>query len=84
MVAGIVAGLFLRGKPRAIYWVERSIMWSIYLLLFFLGLAIGSNPLIMAGLAGLGLTALWITLGGMAGSIVLAAILWKYVFSKPR
>lgn len=82
MSAGVIIGIFMRGKKKFLNHLEKAIMWSIYLLLLLLGISIGSNKVIMASLPGLGLSALMITLGGLAGSILLAALLWKFLFSK--
>lgn len=84
MALGILTGVALRGRKKFVYKIEKAVMWCIYLLLLLLGIAIGSDSVIMAGLPVLGLTAIIITLGGLAGSVILAALLWKYVFSKPR
>lgn len=84
MALGILVGYFLRGKEKVISGVEKAILWSIFLLLFFLGLSIGGNELIMASLPKLGLNALIITLGGVAGSLLVAWAIWKLVFVKER
>ena len=81
---GMLAGYFLRGKQKAIPGIEKAILWSIFLLLFFLGLSIGGNEVIMASLPSLGLNALIITLGGVAGSVVTAWLFWKLFFNKER
>lgn len=80
----MLVGYILRGKQKAISGIEKAILWSIFLLLFFLGLSIGGNEVIMASLPSLGLNALIITLGGVAGSIIAAWALWKLVFKKVR
>ena len=77
-------GYFLRGKEKIIFRIEKAILWSIFLLLFFLGLSIGADKLIMANLATLGLNALIITLGGVAGSILMAWIFWRLFFKGER
>lgn len=84
MALGMLVGYFLRGKHKAISGIEKAILWSIFLLLFFLGLSIGGNELIMASLPKLGLNALIITLGGVAGSLLAAYAIWKLVFVKER
>ena len=72
MTAGIVLGYLLRHKSLFISINDRLIMWAIYLLLFVLGIAIGTNETIMKSLPTLGLKALAITFGGVMGSILLA------------
>jgi uncharacterized transporter YbjL len=82
MGIGIIAGVFLRNSGKTVAYTEKAIIWSIYLLLFALGLSIGSNPLIMQSLASLGLTALIISVCAVVGSVLLAAIAWRFIFSK--
>ena len=72
MSAGIVIGYFLRGKITLIKINDKLVMWAIYLLLFVLGISIGTNQTIMNSLPTLGLKALAITLGGTIGSVLLA------------
>ncbi len=72
MTAGVILGYFIRHKTLLIKINDKFIMWAIYLLLFVLGVAIGTNETIMKSLPTLGLKALAITIGGVAGSILLA------------
>ncbi|MEE4177878.1 MAG: LysO family transporter [Bacteroides sp.] len=84
MALGMLVGYSLRGKQKAISRIETAILWSIFLLLFFLGLSIGGNEVIVASLPKLGLNALIITLGGVAGSLLAAWVVWKLVFARER
>lgn len=84
MALGILIGVLLRGKKKTVYMIEKAILWSIFLLLFFLGLSIGSDELIMANLPSLGLNAFLITLGGVAGSLLAAWATWKYLFNRKQ
>lgn len=80
MVAGIVVGYFLRERKTITGINSRLTIWMIYLLLFFLGIAIGNNESIMNNLSGLGLTAIAISLSAVAGSLVSAWLLWVFLF----
>ncbi len=82
MSAGIFVGYLIRHRPRVIRVLDTLIIWSIFLLLFLLGLTIGRDPLIMSTLPSLGLTALVFSVAAMTGSIALALILWKLYFKK--
>ncbi len=84
MALGILIGFFLRGKKKVVFWIEKAILWSIFLLLFFLGLSIGGDELIMASLPSLGLNAFLITLGGVTGSVLAAWATWKFLFNRKR
>ncbi len=80
MSGGILLGYLIRDRHQTIKVIEKLIMWCIFLLLFLLGLWIGRDPLIMSNLPSLGLTALVLSLGGIAGSVLLALLLWKLYF----
>lgn len=82
MVAGMLAGYLLRKRNRVISVSERLVTYAIYLLLFLLGVVIGTNPQIMENLHTLGLKALLITLGGVMGSITLAWGTYALFFKK--
>ena len=66
-------------RKRNLSFISRLITVLIWVLLFVLGLEVGSNPQIVSNLGKLGLDALIITLGALLGSIILAALLWKFV-----
>lgn len=84
MAAGMFTGYLLRQKNDIIKIVEKLTVWSIFLLLFFMGLSIGRNPDIINNLPVLGFTALMISVGGIAGSLLLALIVWKLFFTKKK
>lgn len=81
MFAGMLVGFLLRKRKSFFRLNARLTLWMIYLLLFFLGLAIGYNEYIMLNISALGITALIITLSALAGSLFTAWLLWKFVFS---
>lgn len=80
MLCGIGTGYLLRNKKLGA--IGRVITALIWVLLFLLGIEVGSNPRIINGLQTLGLEAILLTLGGSAGSILFAWALWKYVTRK--
>lgn len=82
MSLGMLGGYLLRRRRRIIRIAEKLIIWSIFLLLFFMGMSIGRDPLIISNLPSLGLTALLISIGGIGGSLLLALLTWKLFFSK--
>ena len=82
MFAGMLAGYLLRGQKKILRINARLTMWVIYLLLFFLGLAIGGDDYIMHQLPELGLMALLISVVAVGGSILTAWLLWRFAFSQ--
>ena len=80
MLCGIAVGYMLRNKNTRI--VSRIITALIWLLLFLLGIEVGSNPRIVMGMQTLGIEALLLTIGGAVGTTLCAWLLWIYVSRK--
>ena len=62
--------------------LQKSISWTIYLLLFFFGLQVGANELVVNNLDTLGLQALAISVAGSLGSAVAALAVYRLVFKR--
>ena len=80
MLAGIVAGYLLR--QRRLRFIHQFILTLIWLLLFLLGLEVGSNETVIRQFGSLGLEAFLLALGGTLGSVILAGLLWLTVRRK--
>ena len=79
-VVGICIGYWSRRHRKLFAYIRRLIMWVIYLLLFAMGLSVGSNDLVMDNLGGLGVRAIVISLVGTVGSVFLSWLLYRYLF----
>lgn len=79
-IAGILAGVALRGRTRILGWVSRSTDLAVGFLLFVLGVSIGVNEEVIANLPGLGLEGFLLSLGAIAGSILGVSPLKKLFF----
>lgn len=78
MLTGMLVGYLLRKQNlRKIHQVITVLIW---LLLFILGIEVGSNEQIIKGLHTIGLEAVILTLGGTLGSVIAAWALWKVVY----
>jgi uncharacterized membrane protein YbjE (DUF340 family) len=82
MTSGMVAGYFLRNIKSVSKPVGIVITWAIYLLLFFLGISVGTNDTIIANIGKIGFQALLLTIGAVTGSILLSWFTYKLFFSK--
>lgn len=80
MLCGIAVGYLLRNKNTR--FVSHVITALICLLLFLLGIEVGSNPRIVMGMQTLGIEALVLTIGGAVGTILFSWLMWKYVSRK--
>ena len=74
MAAGMVLGRFLRLKG-----LQKPIIAVTWLLLLFLGLETGSDREVIGALPSIGLASAALSIGGVAGSCILAWMLWKYM-----
>ncbi len=80
MLAGILTGYLLRNKK--IKFFQQLIITLIWLLLFLLGLEIGSNKDVFSQFGKLGFEASLIATGGTLGSVLAANLLWKAIQKK--
>lgn len=81
IIGGIVTGRLL--SSRRLAFVSRVITVIIWLLLFLLGLEVGSDPAVVGGMATLGRTAFVVFAFSVAGSIGASWLLWRYVRRVP-
>ena len=80
MLTGILLGYLLR--KRDLKKIHQIITLLIWLLLFILGIEVGSNEQIIKGLHTIGLEAVIITLGGTLGSVIAAWALWRALYKR--
>ena len=75
MLTGMLLGYLLR--KRDLKKIHPIITLLIWLLLFILGIQVGSNEEIIRGLHTIGYEAVVLTLGGTLGSVIAAWALWR-------
>jgi len=80
MLAGVLTGYLLRN--RNMKWISRVVMVLIWVLLFLLGTDVGANENIISGLHTIGMEALLITFFALAGSLLGAWGLWRWINNK--
>ena len=77
MLSGITVGAIFRRRP--LRFISKIITVLIWILLFFLGVDVGTDPRIIESLKNLGAEALVLTVSGLAGSMAMAWGLWRLV-----
>lgn len=82
MAAGILTGLALKRCPNVSARIQNLVTPAIWLLLFLLGLAVGSDPSIMDNLFSLGRYSLLLATAGVIGSVFFALAVWTLFFKK--
>jgi len=84
LVVGTVAGFFLRKLRNFSKAADKLTTYIIYLLLFIMGLRVGSDKEIMDHIDTIGFQSLMIALFAMAGSVVLSKITYHYFFRNEK
>ena len=80
MLTGMLLGYLLR--KRDLKKIHPIITLLIWLLLFILGIEVGSNEEIIRGLHTIGYEAVVLTLGGTLGSVIAAWGLWRALYKR--
>ena len=78
---GVVAG-YIFMNISFLHNIEKSISWTIFLLLFVLGLSIGSNPLIVENLWSFGWQAAVFAVLTITGSLLASLMVFRLFFKK--
>jgi uncharacterized membrane protein YbjE (DUF340 family) len=80
LVAGVVAGIFIRNYKQMITLSAKLTDGAIFLLLFFLGISVGMNEQIVSNFQKIGLQSLVITVLATLGSILVSYIVYRIFF----
>ena len=79
LLLGIGLGVLLRERRVLIGWAGRATAWSIYLLVFCLGGAVGADRAILDNLGRMGWQAVLICTSGILGSVCLVRLVTPYL-----
>lgn len=80
LLVGIILGFTLRKRTDVSSKASRVVKYTIYALLFLLGVLVGRNSEIINNLPTIGAKALLISIAAVFGSIVAAWAVLKYIF----
>ncbi|HIW11034.1 MAG TPA: lysine exporter LysO family protein [Candidatus Rikenella faecigallinarum] len=80
LCAGVVLGWLTRRFPHPRRVAAKAVTIAILLLMLILGTEVGGNPWIVNHFASIGLTAIALGIGAIAGVLVAAKLLWYYSF----
>lgn len=80
ILTGILGGYFLR--KRNTEWLSQALTLLVWVLLFLMGIEVGSDDRIMLSLPTLGVEALVVAVLATLGSCVGAWMLWRYISRK--
>ena len=80
LAAGVVVGYLSRSKTTFLTAVGSAAMWSLYLLIFLLGISVGANDAAIRSLGHLGWQAFVLCAGGIVGSILVSCVVSRMFF----
>ena len=80
MTVGILAGWFIHKKEKLLKILSELTNWSIYLLLFLLGLSVGTNEKILRNFDKIGFQSIIITVFAVSGSILISWLTYILFF----
>ncbi len=83
-IMGMIIGRFVKKKPAIHKFNEKLTMLAIFLLLFLLGVSVGINPDIIKNLPSIGFQAIFLSLGAISGTLLLAWGVVKLFFKDER
>lgn len=81
MATGMVIGALLRQKKALLALLDRLVMALIFLLLFVLGISVGLNETVVGNIHMIGVKAIVLTFGAVAGSVLCCGLIWKHFFA---
>lgn len=79
MIVGFLLGWVIQKQKQVVMGINRSIIWIIFILLFFMGISVGSNPEIMQNLSTIGLKGLVLSVAAVLGSVILAGVVYYFI-----
>lgn len=85
IIAVLFAGVGIGYALRNFSWLQKTgktISYNIFVLLFLLGISIGTNKSVFENLSSLGLHAFLLAVGGTLGSALAALAVYNLVFRK--
>lgn len=82
MLAGVAFGYLFRRRDKIIRLAEPLLNWSIYILLFLIGISVGLNEVVMGKLETIGVQALILSFAGVIGSCIASYFCYILFFKK--
>ncbi len=79
---GVLFGILILRKPKLHQVNNQLLNWAIYLLLFLLGISVGTNQEVIKNLGKIGYEAVAIAVASIAGSVLLSGLLFKLIFKQ--
>ena len=82
LATGILVGFLVVGRPAWHRFNNHSLNLAIYVMLFLLGISVGTNKEVIGNLGKIGYEAVAIAIASIAGSVLVSSLLFKFLFKK--
>ncbi len=82
LAAGVFVGYLLRTRKSILVTAGTATTWSLYVLIFLLGISVGTNDAVVRALGRLGVQALILSVGGIVGSILVGCLVSRMFFER--
>lgn len=83
LIASVGVGLLLR-RVKQLRYAEKTATWTVWALVFVLGVSLGGNNEVVSDFARFGISALIIALAGVGGSVFAAWCISGYIDKNKR
>ncbi len=74
LATGLLVGYLLQSRRKLLEALSVATTWSLFLLIFLLGISVGANEAVLKSLGRLGAQALILSAGGIVGSVAVACL----------
>ncbi len=74
LATGMLVGYLLQSRRKILEALSVATTWSLFVLIFLLGVSVGANHSILTSLGRLGVQALILSAGGIVGSVAVACL----------
>lgn len=82
MIVGMCVGYLFRERQNLAKYLDIIVNLAIFLLLFLLGISVGTNKTILNNIDSILLTVIILTIGAVLGSVIIAYFTYKLFFKK--
>ncbi|MGM0417823.1 MAG: LysO family transporter [Thermodesulfobacteriota bacterium] len=80
LFAGILTGWCLKKRKKTLFFFDKSLMVSVFLLLFLFGVEAGTNEKVTGSFLKTGFSGILLAVGAVAGSIILIIPVYRLIF----
>ena len=84
MILGIICGYLIRERKKIVSIFDKLGSWLIFILLFVLGISVGTNDTIISNLKSIGAISLIVSIASLLGSVIVCSIIYTVFFKQQK